>query len=119
MKWGSLFGWGIAIYAVMYLFWNGLVLYGFVSGLAPRVLSIAVLIAVTGIAARSLRYASAKDIAPYSIAWAIIAGLLDIIFTVPYAGWAMFSDWNIWVGYALVATIPVLTPYVHRSREQY
>lgn len=116
MKWGALIGWGIMIYAVMYLLWNGLVLYGFVEGFAPRTLSLIVLIVIAMIAARSLRYSNARDIAPYSLTWALVVILLDVVYTVPFAGWGMFSDWNVWVGYTLVALVPMLTPYFLRVR---
>lgn len=118
MKIGSMIGWGIVIYAVMYLMWNGLVLYGFVDGIVPRLISLSVLVVTATIAGRSLRFTSAKDVAPYSIAWAIVVVLLDMVYTVPYAGWALYSDWNIWVGYALVAASPLVAPYIrgfHRT----
>jgi hypothetical protein len=115
MKYTSVFSWGIVIYAVMYLAWSGFVLYGFVAGLLPRLLGLFVLIAIATIAGRSLKFYSWKDVLPYSIAWAVIVALLDAVFSVPYAGWQLYADWNVWVGYALVCAIPLLAPYT-RSR---
>lgn len=104
-------GWGITIYATMYLMWTGFILYGFVDGMLPRLTGLLALIILTTIAGRSLRFKSARDILPYSIGWAVIAVLLDAIFSVPYSGWALYADWNVWVGYGLIVLIPLLSPY--------
>ena len=104
-------GWGIVIYALMYLIWSGFILYGFVQGVLPRLIGLLVLIVVATIAGRSLKFHSWKDVLPYSIAWAIIIGLLDAVFSVPYSGWQLYADWNVWVGYGLVALVPLLSPY--------
>jgi hypothetical protein len=110
-------GWGIVIYAVMYLVWTGFILYGFVGGLAPRLLGLLVLVVLATIAARSLRFASARDVLPYSLSWVLVVILLDAVFSVPYAGWQLYTDWNVWVGYTLVVLVPLLAPYT-RPRTQ-
>jgi len=117
MKFGAALGWGIAIYAIMFLAWNGLVLYGFAQGIGPRLVAVLVLAVVATIAGRSLRYSRAKDIIPYLFTWTVMVALLDAVFSVPYSGWQMYADWNVWVGYALVCLIPLLAPYTrpHRS----
>ena len=114
MKYASMLGWGIVIYAVMYLAWSGLVLYGFTAGFLPRMLAIIILIVPATIAAHSLKFSSWKDILPHSIGWAIIVILLDMVFSVPYSGWQLYADWNVWVGYALVAGVPLLAPLTKR-----
>src|SRR3989344_3837706 len=72
-------GWGVVIYAVMYLVWSGLVIYGLSLGLLSLALRILTLVLITTIAARSLRRADWKDILPFSISWAIVAVILDAI----------------------------------------
>lgn len=114
MKFGSLVGWGIVLYAIMFLTFSGFVLYGFVGGWMPRVCALVILIIVATIAGRSLRAHTWLDILPYSISWMVIVGLLDAVFSVPYSGWHMYSDPNIWVGYLLVAVVPLLAPYTRR-----
>lgn len=115
MKYGALLGWGIVIYAIMALAWSGLVIYGFAGTLVSRILVLCVLIIVTTIAARTLRFHSWKDILPYSCTWAVMMGLLDAIYTVPFSGWSIFSDWNLWIGYTLVAIVPLLVPLSRSS----
>ncbi len=111
MKYGALVGWGIVIYAIMYLTWSGFILYGFVEGLLPRLASLAVLIALATIAGRSLHLHTWKDVLPYSVAWVLTIALLDAIFSVPYSGWQLYADWNVWVGYCLVLLVPLFGPY--------
>ena len=112
LKYRSLFGWGISIYAIMYLLWSGFATYGFIHGTAPHIVALVVLLVVAGIAGSSLHLASWKDILPYSIAWALMMGLLDAVYTVPYSNWTIYADWNLWVGYSLVAIVPLLTPFL-------
>jgi hypothetical protein len=62
LRLGALLGWGIVLYAVMFLLWSAFLTYGFVGGIAPRVIALGVLIASAIIAGRSLRAASWHDI---------------------------------------------------------
>ena len=114
MKYGSLIGWGIVIYSIIFLVWYGLLLHG-ITGTFARVLLLLTLIVVATIAGRSLRFNSPKDILPYSLCWMIIVALLDAAYSVPSAGWQLYGDWNVWVGYALVVVVPLLAPYTRRT----
>lgn len=109
MKYGALVGWGIVIYSVMFLAWSGLMMYGYVDGILPRLAGLIVLIVTSSVAGRSLHLRSWKDILPYTLAWAIIVALFDAAFSVPFSGWTLYYDWNVWVGYALVALVPLVT----------
>lgn len=110
MRYGILLGWGIVIYAVVSLAFSGLVIYGLAGTFLGRILALLALITVATIAGRALRLHSWKDIAPYSILWAAMMGILDAIFSVPFSGWVLYADWNLWLGYALVAVVPLLAP---------
>lgn len=109
MKFAKLFGWGIAIYAVMFLIWSGFITYGFTSGLQPKVLAFFALIAMTILAGRSLHFSSWQDIAPHSFMWAVMIAILDAIFAVPFTGWGIYTDPGVLFGYALVFIIPLFT----------
>lgn len=102
-------GWGVVIYAVMYLAWSGLVIYGLSLGILSLIVRLAVLVVIITIAGRSLRVDNWKDLVPYTFVWAVIAALLDGLFLVPFSGWALYSSWSVWVGYALVVVIPLFT----------
>lgn len=116
MKYGLLFGWGVVIYALMFLLWTGFVTYGFVEGLAPRIIGLLALITIALIAGGTLRHHAWMDILPYSILWAGMMGLLDAVFSVPYTGWQLYMDWNVWFGYVMVAIVPLFSPYFRFDR---
>lgn len=115
MKFGRLFGWGLVIYAVVYLVWSGLVIHGLDQTIFSRIAVLVSLIAITAIATRSLGYRTERDVIPYAIGWMLSVAALDAVFAVPFAGWALYADWNVWVGYILVLLVPIIT-IVARSR---
>ncbi len=119
MKYGALLGWGIVIYAVMSLVWSGLVIYGIAGGTLSLLFRLCVLIFLTTVAGHSLRFYSWKDILPYSAFWALMMALLDAVYTVPFSGWSMYSDWYLWVGYGLVAVVPLFTPLMRPLPEKH
>lgn len=112
----ALFGWGIVIYAVLYLVWSGLVIHGLSDMFLSRILVIATLVALAAIATKSLRLFTERDVLPYAIGWVVIAGIMDAIFAVPSAGWRMYGDWNLWVGYILLLVVPLIVTAVVRNR---
>lgn len=117
MRYGAVLGWGIVIYAVMSLAWSGLVTYGLSGTIVSRFAELLVLVIVATLAGRSLRFHSWKDIIPYSFFWAVMMGLLDAVYSVPFGGWQIYADWNLWLGYCLVAVVPLLAPYTRKMPE--
>ena len=112
----SLFGWGIAVYAVLNLVWSALVVHGLSNTLIGRGCMIVALIVLVAIASRSLRLISERDAVVYGIGWVLIAALLDAILTVPIAGWAVYTNLNTWVGYGLLFAVPLVVTALSRQR---
>lgn len=110
-----LLGWGIVIYAVLYLAWSGLVIHGFSGMFLSRIVVIATLVTVATLATKSLRLMHERDVLPYAIGWVVLAACFDAVFAVPSAGWAMYSDWNVWVGYFLLLIVPLIVTAVSRK----
>lgn len=108
MKFARLFGWGVVVYAILYLLIASLSLYGLYPGTLSRIVTVVVLASVLLIAGISLRANTAKDILPYSLVWMLEVVALDAILSVPFTGWALYLNWNVWVGYALVVFVPLL-----------
>jgi hypothetical protein len=102
-------GWGTVIYAILAFSWTGFVLYGQAASPWSLVIQLLILTVVTTIAARSLNLHHWIDIAPYSFTWAGVAMALDVIYKVPFLGWFYFADWTLWVGYALIIIVPLIT----------
>lgn len=117
VKYGALIGWGIAIYAMLSLLWSGFVIYGFTRGALPHILQFALLVLLCFVAGRSLNFRSWKDVLPYSLAWALEAIALDAILTVPFSGWALYSNATLWAGYAVVVVVPLIAPLFRSSQE--
>lgn len=114
-------GWGIIIYAVMYLAWSGLVIYGLSIGVGSLVARLVLLVVLTTIAARALRLTTVHDLVPVAFVWAVIAALLDSVFLVPFTDWALYASWSVWAGYALIIIAPVIMLFATgkmRRREQ-
>lgn len=101
-------GWGIVIYAVMYLAWSGLAVYGLTAGMLVLVLRLLVLAGITTLAAHDLKV-SGVTVAKYSAFWGLVAILLDIVLLVPFIGLTFYAEWGVWLGYALVVAIPIGT----------
>lgn len=116
MKLHALLGWGIVIYAVLALVWSGLVLHGISGNILARGIVLAALVVTTALATRMLRLNSERDIAPYAFGWVIVAIALDAVFAVPTAGWGMYSDWNLWVGYIILLAVPFVVTALSRKK---
>ena len=116
VKFRTLFGWGIVVYAIAYLSWAGLSMWDVV-GLSGRLIELAILVVTLSIAGHSLLKTSWKDVLPYSIVWTLIAMILDTLYVLPIATSAMYSDWALWLGYALVTVVPLLAPYMRPHKE--
>jgi uncharacterized membrane protein len=102
-------GWGVTIYALMYLLWSGLVMYDFATGFPSLILRLAALLAITAFAARSLHLHNWRDLLPYALSWALCSIALDALFLVPFSGWALYATWSVWAGYSLVVLFPLVT----------
>lgn len=110
MKYGRYVGWGVVIYAIMYLAWAGMSAYGFSQGILPRLCELVVLLIVTTIAGRSLDFDSWQDILPYSLCWSAVVIAFDAVFIIPFNGLQAYGDWHLWVGYILIVLLPLLAP---------
>lgn len=104
----GILGWGIVIYAIMYLFWSATVIYGFSLGIIALLVRLIVLYIITAMAARALHFSNWKDVAAYALGWAGVAIVLDAVFLVPFAGWALYASWSVWFGYGLIILFPVI-----------
>ncbi len=117
MKYITRLAWGIVIYAIMYLFSNGLSIYGVAGGIPAVAARLVMLVIITTIAGRSLQFTSWKDILPYAIFWAFTVFALDAVFTLPFSGLQMYANWNLWIGYTLVILLPLVAPQTRIFRD--
>ncbi len=118
MKYGALLGWGIVIYAIVFLAWSCLVMYGFVEGVVPRIIGLGALIGTAAIATGTLRLMNWRDVMPYAVSWTVVVILMDAALSVPFAGFSIYRDINIWIGYALVFVTPIIYARVGAFRRR-
>ncbi len=111
----ALIGWGIVIYATLYLVWSALAIHNLSGNFLSRIVIFATLITVAAIATRALRLSTERDVAPFAIGWVVVAMLLDAIIVVPGAGWAIYTNWNLWVGYVLLLLVPLIVIAVSKK----
>ena len=113
MRFGTLLGWGLVIYAIAYLEWSAFVVYGLAGTTTPRVCQFLTLVVLALIAGRSLKYHTWKDILPYSLGWVAVIAVLDALFAAPFDGLSFYLNGSLWFGYAIIALVPLSAPLTH------
>jgi hypothetical protein len=108
MNYKKLFGYGVLIWAAAYLVASAFVAYKVPSFWTNFGIAAAAVIAA-GWAGRKLHETSAGKVFRYSIGWVAIGVLLDVALTTPFTGWGIFSSWSYWLGYLLIAVVPIFT----------
>lgn len=103
-------GWGIVLYATMYLSWGLMIAYGWQGTLLSRLALLAVLVVSTAIATWHLPVRTVKDTFPYSLTWGVSIAIIDGCLAAPSGSWQIYADPNLWVGYALVVIVPLILP---------
>ena len=109
LNYKKLFGLGILIWAIAYLVACIFVAYKTMDSLIAGIVVVIALALAAFFAGRSLKLSSVVEILKYSICWVIIAFILDLILTVPFTGWGIFSSWHLIVGYLLIIFLPLLS----------
>ncbi len=108
MNYKKLIGFGILLWMVAFI--SASVFIG-AKAIDSIIAKITVPLAVGTVAlfpGNSLKLNSVSETLKYSIDWVAIGVLLDIAVTVPFTGWGIFAQWNIWLGYCLVLIAPIL-----------
>lgn len=108
MNYKKLFGFGALIWVVAYIVATGFVAYGKSHSITAGVVVVIAVAIAAFLAGRNLGLGARKEIIKYSAGWVIIGLILDAIFTVPFTGWALFKTWDIWLGYLLILSAPLL-----------
>jgi hypothetical protein len=109
MKYGKLIGFGVLLYAVVFLIMSGFTAYGSGDTFLTKIIALVALAIVAYLAGKNLRAGSMGEIIKYSLGWLIIVAILDYFFTLPFATTAVYSQWNLWVGYAIILLLPLIT----------
>jgi len=109
MDYKKLVGFGVLIWLVAFAVASAFVAYNAIETLLAKV-TVPVAVGIAAFfAGKNLKLKELKEAVKYSGAWVVIGVLLDIVFTVPFTGWGIFTQWNVWLSYLLVLAIPPLT----------
>ncbi|MDR3571413.1 MAG: hypothetical protein P4L81_04420 [Candidatus Pacebacteria bacterium] len=115
MDLGRRIGWGVAIYAIVFLVWAGNSIYGWMNNFGAYLFYFLVLLIACLWAGSQLKFRNWKDMLPYSIGWAVIAAALDGIYVVPLQGWGWYQQWQAWSLYVLIVLLPLLSSHLRKS----
>ncbi len=115
MDLGARIGWGIVIYAIAFLAWGGMGIYGFTQGPLPYLIELLLLVIVCVWAGSELKFKSWADILSYSIGWAVIAAALDSLYVVPMQSWSWYQELSPWVFYLLIVFLPLLSVLLRKN----
>src|SRR3989338_4014069 len=100
---------GVAIWAVVYLLATGFYVYKVIDTFWAKPALVVIVAVLAAWAGTKLNQPSLSKALVYSISWVVTAVVLDIILTVPFTGWKIFSQWDVLVSYALIIVIPLFT----------
>ena len=112
----ELIGWGIVIYAVAYLLAGIEQIYGLSGTTLGLVLTFLNLGIVAGVAGNSIRHSNWHDLLPYVFSWLCIVATLDSLLATPLTGWSFFLEPSIWIGYGIIAVVPITVVYLRNHK---
>lgn len=107
MNYKKIFGYGAAVWATAYITATVLMVYGMFDNVMAKAILVLIVAGAAYLAGRSLNLDSIISILKYSVVWLIMAAILDTVITVPFAGWGLFTQWNIWLGYTAILLMPL------------
>lgn len=109
---------GVTVYAAMFFMWSLFISYGFTEGIAPRLVGLIALVFLLVHLTHQGKAVGIRAI-PYALSWLLITFLFDVLSSVPFFGWSMFSDPNLWVGYGLIFVVPLFVgfqeTFIHKT----
>ncbi len=107
MNYKKLFGYGAAVWATAFIISTALMIYGMFNNVIAKAVLVLIVAGAVYLAGRGLNLDSVVSILKYSAVWFLMAVILDAIITVPFTGWGLFTQWNIWLGYAVILLVPL------------
>lgn len=108
MNYKKLIGFGILLWIVGFAIASVFVASNAMDTLTAK-LTVPLLVGITAfLFGKNLKLTSALKMLKYSGTWVAIALVLDVLITVRFAGWAIFIQWDVLLGYFLALTAPIL-----------
>ncbi|MBU2109782.1 hypothetical protein KKB71_02430 [Patescibacteria group bacterium] len=108
MNYKKLIGWGILFYVAAFVIMSVFVAFEKSDWIVAKLVTIAAIAVIAYLAGRNISASSMIDALKYSVVWAIIVAIFDFLICTRFVP-DIFFQWNIWVGYALIILVPLLT----------
>lgn len=109
MELKKIFLYGFLIWAMTYLAATTLAAYSLAETAWAEPVIMLISIALSALAGSWLNQPTNLRVLGYSLSWAVISFVLDVILSVPFTGWELFQTWYYWVGKIAVIAIPLWT----------
>jgi len=107
MNYKKIIGWGFTIFAIIYLVMSGFVAYNMQDSWLAKGVGLALVILLALAAGRNTKASLHWEMFKYSVGWTFIVLVLDLILTVPFNGWKIFSQWQIILSYFFLIIMPL------------
>lgn len=119
MNWKKLFGFGILLYALMFLFWSILMSFGVSDAVWAWPLALIVLAFLVHCIAHKLHTKNLGKLLGYSVGWAIIMALLDYFISMRFTGPVLFQMWETYAAYAIIVLVPLVSMHCpcHKNKK--
>ena len=110
-------GFGVLIWDVVFITDSVLKTFEILPSLIMQTIFIIVAI-ITFLLSENLEIYSEKKIFKYGIAWAAVMIFLDAMVATCCLGWEAFSQYNVWINYAIVVFMPILAVRIGRGKQE-
>ncbi|PIR44102.1 hypothetical protein COV23_01705 [Candidatus Wolfebacteria bacterium CG10_big_fil_rev_8_21_14_0_10_31_9] len=108
MDYKKLFGYGVLIWAVVYLVATAFVGYKLSGMLWTQIVLVIISAVFSYFLAKNLSANLVVGMLKYSFSWMIMTIILSIIFTVPFTGWIVFNSWDMWASFLVILLVPLV-----------
>lgn len=108
MNYKKLIGYGVLIWVIVFAVVSAFIAFDIPSdNLFVNLVSLIAIIIATWFLAKNLKVKTQKEMIKYSLAWLIIAIILDLIVSVQFTGFGLFGRWHVLFGYLLILIVPL------------
>lgn len=110
LNWKKTLGYGIVIWAVIFIFVTILIAFGVREETFIRWLITQIVVIITAMTlAKKLSLTKTTTALSTGLIWVVISLILDLLITSYFTTMAFFNSWEIWVSYAIMLLVPVFT----------
>lgn len=107
MNWKKAIGYGVALWVLMFVIISILIAYKIYEGVIVAIVVAIISGIISYILAGYAKPTKISEALMYGFTWVVVGVILDVIVTRRFNA-AIFSEWSLWLGYALVLLAPIV-----------